>query len=116
MTVSFCFDTRSCFSFSFFFLLQLPLIFTLLLGPRVELIGINGGELNSRNLSSCWSGLPEKIIIKSKMDKKKKRKKKAFFLAGDGLDWVLGVFALLFLRAHSVEQANEMIETIQWSW
>ncbi|PUU75567.1 hypothetical protein B9Z19DRAFT_1090080 [Tuber borchii] len=102
------------FLFLFFFSLQLPLIFTLLLGSRVELIGINGGELNSRNLSSCWSGLPEKII-KVKWTKRK-RKKKAFLLVGDGLDWVLGVFALLFLRAHSVEQANEMIETIQWSW
>jgi len=46
----------------------------------LELIGINGGEFNSRNLSSCWSGLPEKIIIESKMDKKKN-----FFLVGDGL-------------------------------
>jgi len=59
------------FLFFFSFSLQLPLIFTLLLGPRVELIGINGGELNSRNLFSCWSGLPEKIIIKSKMGKKR---------------------------------------------
>ncbi|CAZ80048.1 unnamed protein product [Tuber melanosporum] len=34
------------------------------------------------------------------------------------MGWVFGVFPLLFLllRVHSVEQANEMIETIQWSW
>jgi len=84
------------FFFLFFFSLQLPLIFTLLLGSRVELIGINGGELNSRNLSSCWSGLPEKIIIKSKMDKKKK-KKKAFFFSWRWVGLGLGCLCSPFL-------------------
>jgi len=104
--VSFCFDTRSCFSL---FFVATSFDFYVTIGTAR--VGAHRDKWKGIEFTKPFFLL---VRIAGENHKSKMDKKKAFF----SWRWVgsLVSFPFLFLlsRMHSVEQANEMIETIQW--